>query len=520
MLLEAFFRGFLASAKRTRLFIEEIGSPRIRALLDPANILEVNDLEEMFNQLGPYIDCLHAKDRKLHVDRGVPAGQGDLDYPTFVKLTAQRTPKAPLILEYVGPKDYKPPLHTCRMRSRRQEFRAAANDFAASMPVGTPHGCFGLHLSRFRICLPRCHPMTTSARYNTHFLWTICLVAAMGGLLFGYDWVVIGGAKPFYEPYFEITDSPSWQGFAMSSALFGCIFGAMMSGAMSDRFGRKRLLILSGLLFTSSAIWTALAGDFVSFNPGTDRRRPGDWPGIEPFADVHRGNRTGRVARPVRLDQSVDHRHRHPRRPDRQLDDRRPRADGRSMSAGTSAENSSRQAVDGSRARGRAGPGRRSKRRFPTSRSLDSARDATKEQKKAKAEEDAAIMAVYVRPTWNGTVGWRWMFGAETVPAFLFFLLMFFVPESPRWLVKNGRDAEAGRILSRVGGEEYAAREMADIKGTIASQEVCPCEFRRSPGTQALEGRRIGRFPGRVSAMVRDQRDLQLRPGGFSGRRL
>ncbi|MHB8901545.1 MAG: sugar phosphate isomerase/epimerase family protein, partial [Thermoguttaceae bacterium] len=107
VLLEAFFRGFLAGAKRTRVFIEEIGSPRIRCLLDPANILEVNDLGEMFDQLGPYIDCLHAKDRKLHVDRGVPAGQGDLDYPAFVKLAAERTPKAPLILEYVGAKDYK-----------------------------------------------------------------------------------------------------------------------------------------------------------------------------------------------------------------------------------------------------------------------------------------------------------------------------------------------------------------------------------------------------------------------------
>jgi len=107
ILLEPFFRGFLASAKRTRLFIEEIGSPRIRALLDPANILEVNDLQEMFDQLGPYIDCLHAKDRKLHVDRGVAAGEGDVDYPTFVKLTAERTPMAPLILEYVGPNDYQ-----------------------------------------------------------------------------------------------------------------------------------------------------------------------------------------------------------------------------------------------------------------------------------------------------------------------------------------------------------------------------------------------------------------------------
>ncbi len=107
VLLEPFFRGFLASAKRTRLFIEEIGSPRIRALLDPANILEINDLDEMFNQLGPYIDCLHAKDRKLHVDRGVAAGEGDVDYLQFVKLTAERTPQSPLILEYVGQDNYK-----------------------------------------------------------------------------------------------------------------------------------------------------------------------------------------------------------------------------------------------------------------------------------------------------------------------------------------------------------------------------------------------------------------------------
>jgi sugar phosphate isomerase/epimerase len=106
VLFEPFFRGFLASAKRTRVFLEEVDSPRIRALLDPANLLEVNDLEEMFAQLQPWIDCLHAKDRKLHVDRGVPAGQGDLDYQRFVALAAERTPHAPLILEYVGPEDY------------------------------------------------------------------------------------------------------------------------------------------------------------------------------------------------------------------------------------------------------------------------------------------------------------------------------------------------------------------------------------------------------------------------------
>jgi len=107
VLLEPFFRGFLASAKRTRVFIEEVNSPRIGALLDPANLLEVNDLGEMFDQLGPRIGCLHAKDRKMHVDRGVPAGQGDLDYDRFLRLAAERTPSAPLVLEYVGPKDYR-----------------------------------------------------------------------------------------------------------------------------------------------------------------------------------------------------------------------------------------------------------------------------------------------------------------------------------------------------------------------------------------------------------------------------
>jgi len=118
VLFEPFYRHFLASAKRTRVYLEEIGSPRLRVLLDPANLLEINDLGEMFDQLAPRIDCLHAKDRKLHVDRGVPAGQGDLDYAEFVTLVAQRTPKAPLVLEYVGAKDYKQALAHLRQAIR------------------------------------------------------------------------------------------------------------------------------------------------------------------------------------------------------------------------------------------------------------------------------------------------------------------------------------------------------------------------------------------------------------------
>ncbi len=107
ILLEPYYLGFLASAKRLRLFLEEVNSPRIRALLDPANLIEVNDLEEMFHQLAPWTKCIHAKDRKLHTNAGVAAGRGDLDYRTLVTLAAKYTPQAPLILEYVGPQDYQ-----------------------------------------------------------------------------------------------------------------------------------------------------------------------------------------------------------------------------------------------------------------------------------------------------------------------------------------------------------------------------------------------------------------------------
>ncbi len=91
------------------------------------------------------------------------------------------------------------------------------------------------------------------------------LISAMGGLLFGYDWVVIGGAKPFYEPFFGITESPAMQGWAMSCALIGCLAGAVLSGWMSDRFGRKKLLILSAGLFIAASIGTGGAGSFTSF---------------------------------------------------------------------------------------------------------------------------------------------------------------------------------------------------------------------------------------------------------------
>jgi SP family arabinose:H+ symporter-like MFS transporter len=81
-----------------------------------------------------------------------------------------------------------------------------------------------------------------SNTFNWKYLISICLVSAMGGLLFGYDWVVIGGAKPFYEPFFGITNHAFLQGWAMSCALTGCLAGAVISGWLSDRPWQEKIV--------------------------------------------------------------------------------------------------------------------------------------------------------------------------------------------------------------------------------------------------------------------------------------
>jgi len=96
------------------------------------------------------------------------------------------------------------------------------------------------------------------------YVWWIASVAALGGLLFGYDWVVIGGAKPFYEAHFGLS-SPQVQGWAMSCALVGCLVGAMLSGVLSERFGRKPALLAAALVFTASSVGTGMAPSFFAF---------------------------------------------------------------------------------------------------------------------------------------------------------------------------------------------------------------------------------------------------------------
>lgn len=221
----------------------------------------------------------------------------------------------------------------------------------------------------------------------------LCVIAAMGGLLFGYDWVVIGGAKPFYEAYFGLTQANmAWQaGFAMSSAVFGCIIGALTLGWIPDRYGRKVALIFSAFLFTLSAIWTGFAGGYWDFIIARVIGGVGIGlaSNVSPvyIAEVSPANLRGRLVSVNQLTLVI----------------------GILLA----------QLVN-----------------LMIYHIAPVAQDASSE---------------VIRASWNGQMGWRWMFGAETVPAGLFFILAWIVPESPRWLAAHGRTEAAEKIWEKLG---------------------------------------------------------------------
>ncbi len=249
---------------------------------------------------------------------------------------------------------------------------------------------------------------TLKANYNYGYVWLVSIVAAMGGLLFGWDWVVVGGAKPFFQRYFELT-SESQIGWANSCALIGCLVGALAAGALSDRFGRKRLLILAALLFAVTSLGNALAGNFSVFIAW--RMLGGVAIGLASnlspmyIAEVAPAQVRGKLVAINQLTVVI----------------------GILLA----------QYIN-----------------WFLVRNLPQG-----------ATDD------YIRNSWFGQQGWRWMFGLTAAPSLLFFLGMLLVPESPRWLAKNGRSDRARGVLTKIGGEEYARAAVHDIESTLASEK-------------------------------------------------
>jgi len=239
--------------------------------------------------------------------------------------------------------------------------------------------------------------MMNQEKHSPAYVVFVCMVAALGGLLFGYDTAVISGAIGFLKIRFGL--DPAWTGWTASCALIGCIIGVSVAGMLSDRLGRKKVLILAAVFFLVSAVGTALSRNVTEFI--VFRIIGGIGVGAASMtsplyiAEISPAGIRGRM---VSVNQFA--------------------------------------IVFG-------------------------------------------ILAVYFvnyfiaglgSELWNVQLGWRWMFGSEALPALLLLVLLFAVPESPRWLTKQQRHEEALAVLSRAGGAAHAREELAAIKEAIAHE--------------------------------------------------
>lgn len=242
---------------------------------------------------------------------------------------------------------------------------------------------------------------------QTAYVWGIAIVAALGGLLFGYDWVVIGGARQFYEVYFHL-HSPALIGWANSCALVGCLFGSLAAGYLADRYGRRRVLLVAAILFAISSALTGWAYSFVSFIVwrivgGT---AIGLSSNVSPLyiAEVSPAAIRGRL---VSLNQFA-------------------------IVVGILLAQVVNWRI---------------------------------------AQPVAANLTVdAILHSWNVQYGWRWMFSAVVIPSAVFTVASLFLPESPRWLLTRNRKDDARAVLQHVGGSAYAVNEIAGIERSLLTE--------------------------------------------------
>jgi sugar porter (SP) family MFS transporter len=224
------------------------------------------------------------------------------------------------------------------------------------------------------------------------YVLSVSLVAAIGGLIFGFDTAIVAGATRYMKEQFSLNSLQ--EGWAVAIVLVGCMFGAGLAGPISDRIGRRRFMLVSAVLFLVSAVGCALPRTIAAFMA---------------FRFVGGlGIGSAAVLSPLYIAE-----------------------------------------IAPARVRG----------------ALVSVNQL--------AIVTGILLAYFVNWIFAGAgpANWRWMYGTGAVPSVLFFLLLLGVPESPRWLVKNGREDEARTVLTRADTAEAAAAGIRDIKDTLALEE-------------------------------------------------
>ena len=229
---------------------------------------------------------------------------------------------------------------------------------------------------------------------NRGYTIFISFVVALGGFLLGFDSAVISGAISGIRVYFEMSD---WElGFSVGCVIFGAMAGNIVAGPLSDRLGRRNVLIVTAILFTVSALWSAFATTYVSF---VTARIIG---GIGIGGAI--------LIAPIYIAEVAP-----------------PKLRGSLVSLN---------------------------------------------QLNIVIGISVAYFSNYFLKDIEGE-SWRWMLGVEAIPAFVYFVALFAVPRSPRWLIQRRNLIEAAeRILTRIGGASYAKDTIREIRHGMDKKEA------------------------------------------------
>ena len=235
--------------------------------------------------------------------------------------------------------------------------------------------------------------IATTEAFNKKFILLVSFVAALGGLLFGYDTAIISGAIPYITYFFNLDEFSL--GWAVSVILIGCGAGALVAGALAEKFGRRSVLIICAILFAVSGIGAGTSSSLIMFI--IFRLIGGLGVGaaamVSPMyiAEIAPAAWRGRLVALYQL----------------------------AIVAG--------------------------------------------------------ILLAYLANYLLANIGdnnWRWMFASQVAPAAFFFIMLLFVPETPRWLVRKGKTESALKILNKTAGSAYSKQALKEISSSFTNEKT------------------------------------------------